>query len=63
MKVKTEGRDLFLEDEEVLGGATSFISPLSLPYLLDGIVPQIAAAVDGDPATPVVRASYPAPPS
>jgi len=24
---------------------------LSLPLLLDGLVPQLAAAVDGDPAT------------
>jgi iron complex transport system substrate-binding protein len=61
LAVKTEGRDIFLEDEELLGGATSFISPLSLPFLLDGLVPQLAAAADGDPATPVVRATYPAP--
>ncbi len=60
LPVKTEGRDIFLEDEELLGGATSFISPLSLPFLLDGLVPQLAAAVDGNPSTEVVRAS-PAP--
>ncbi|XVV16465.1 iron-siderophore ABC transporter substrate-binding protein [Actinoplanes sp. CA-131856] len=57
LKVKTEARDVFLEDEELLGGATSFISPLSLPFLLDGLVPQLAAAVDGNPATAVVRAT------
>jgi iron-siderophore transport system substrate-binding protein len=56
LAVKTEGRDVFLENEEQLGGATSFITPLSLPFLLDGLVPQIAAAVDGDPATEVQRA-------
>ena len=36
-----------------LGGATSFVSVLSLPYLLDGLVPQLATALDGDPATAV----------
>ena len=33
------------------GAAAGFSSPLSLPYLLDSFVPQIEAAVDGDPAT------------
>jgi iron complex transport system substrate-binding protein len=56
LRVKTEARDVFLEDEEILGGATSFISPLSLPFLLDGLTPQLAAALDGNPGTPVVRA-------
>ena len=55
--VSAEGRDVYLEDEEVLGAATSFISALSIPYLMDNLVPQLAAAVDGDPATPVVRAA------
>lgn len=36
-----------------LGGATSFVSVLSLPFLLDGIVPMLAAAVDGNPETKV----------
>jgi iron complex transport system substrate-binding protein len=53
---KKEG-DVYLENYETLGSATSFISVLSLPYLLDGLVPQLAAAADGDPATPVVRAT------
>lgn len=56
LKVKTEGRDVYLENGELLGGATSYITPLSLPFLLDGLLPQLAAAVDGDPATEVVRA-------
>ena len=60
LAVKTEGRDIYLENEELLGGATSFITPLSLPFLLEGLVPQLAAAVDGDPAT-VVNRSTPAP--
>ena len=49
--------DLFLEDGETLSNATSFISVLSLPVLLDGLVPQLAQAVDGNPATPVERAA------
>jgi len=26
---------------------------ISLPYLLETLVPRMAAAIDGDPATPV----------
>ena len=57
LDVKTQARDIYLENEELLGGATSFVTVLSVPFLLDGLVPQLAAAVDGDPATQVVRAS------
>jgi iron complex transport system substrate-binding protein len=52
--VHTEGREVFLDSfEDPLGAATSFVTPLSLPYLLDGLVPMLEAAVDGDPATEV----------
>ena len=45
---------MFLDSfDDPLGGATSFVSVLSLPYLLDGLVPMLSAAVDGDPATEV----------
>ncbi|WP_431906598.1 iron-siderophore ABC transporter substrate-binding protein [Micromonospora carbonacea] len=57
LKVKTEGRDIYLENEELVGAATSFITPLSLPFLLEKLVPQMAQAVDGDPATAVQRAA------
>jgi iron complex transport system substrate-binding protein len=55
MTVHQEGREVFLdsESEDALGGATSFVTVLSLPYLLEGIVPMFAAAIDGDPATEV----------
>jgi iron complex transport system substrate-binding protein len=57
LTVKSEARDVYLENEEVLGGATSFITVLSIPYLMAELVPQLAAAVDGNPATPVARAT------
>jgi iron complex transport system substrate-binding protein len=44
-----EGRDLFLGGK--LSAAFSFSSVLSLPYVLDELVPQLAAAFDGDPET------------
>lgn len=46
LPVHTEGREVFLSNSEPLGGATSFITILSLPYLLDGLVPQLAEAMD-----------------
>jgi iron complex transport system substrate-binding protein len=46
--VHIEGREVFLDSyDDPLGGATSFVSVLSLPFLLDGLVPQLAAALDG----------------
>jgi iron complex transport system substrate-binding protein len=51
MKTAKEGREIFLT--EMQGGAAGFSSPLSLPYLLDTLVPQLEAALDGDPATAV----------
>lgn len=46
LPVHTEGREVFLSSyDEPLGGATSFVTVLSLPFLLDGLVPQLAAAI------------------
>jgi iron complex transport system substrate-binding protein len=50
LDVAREGRDIFLSDE-VLSGALTWSSILSLPYVLDRLAPQLAAAVDGDPDT------------
>jgi iron complex transport system substrate-binding protein len=33
--------------------AHSFVTPLSIPYVLERYVPQLAAAVGGDPSTEV----------
>ncbi|MGY1744566.1 ABC transporter substrate-binding protein [Blastococcus sp. SYSU D00695] len=37
--------------DQVLAGAIYFTSPLSLPYVLDELVPRLEAAVAGDPST------------
>jgi iron complex transport system substrate-binding protein len=51
LNVRTEGRDVFLPEKGELYEATSFISVLSIPLLVDELVPKLAAAADGDPAT------------
>ena len=54
LAVHTEGREVFIGDNEPLGGAFSFVSVLSLPFMLDNFVPLMKRAIDGDPST-VVR--------
>jgi len=51
MKAYAEGREIVADP--VLGAAMSFSSPLSLGYVLDGLVPKIEAAIDGDPETKI----------
>ncbi|MEM7336224.1 MAG: ABC transporter substrate-binding protein [Chloroflexota bacterium] len=51
LPIAQEGREIFFG--ELLGGAFSFSSPLSLNFLLDEMVPMIEAAMDGDPSTVV----------
>jgi len=53
LRVHREGREVFLDSEsdDALGGAMSFVTVLSLPYLVDEVVPMLALAIDGDPAT------------
>lgn len=63
LPVHTEGREVLLssDDELAIGGATSFVSVLSLPYLLDNLVPMLVAALDGDPATATAAPATAAP--
>lgn len=54
LDVHTEAREVFVDSyDHGLGAATSFVTPLSLEFLLDGMLPKLAAAVDGDPTTSV----------
>ncbi|MFC5801997.1 iron-siderophore ABC transporter substrate-binding protein [Streptomyces formicae] len=53
LKVVAEGREVFVSETGDYGNATSFVSVLSLPYVVERLVPQLAAAVDGKPATKV----------
>jgi iron complex transport system substrate-binding protein len=52
LDVVEAGGEVFMGEMEA--GAASFSSVLSIPYALETLVPQLALAVDGDPAT-VVR--------
>lgn len=58
-----EGREVVLD--ATMSGAFSFGSPLSLEYLLETFVPELALAVDGKTSTPVPSAAKlsPAPPA
>lgn len=51
----TEGREVLADP--LLSSAFSHSSPLSLEYVLDELVPELALAVDGDPATAVPSAA------
>ncbi|WP_210495296.1 iron-siderophore ABC transporter substrate-binding protein [Patulibacter sp. SYSU D01012] len=53
LKVAKEGRVIQVTADSDFAGALGYNSPLSRPFLLDQVVPQLAAAVDGDPATKV----------
>ncbi|MGY1651184.1 ABC transporter substrate-binding protein [Geodermatophilus sp. SYSU D01119] len=54
LDVVTSGRTVLLGTYSGdVSAALGFGSPLSLPYLIDEVVPALAAAADGDPATEV----------
>ncbi|MDP9862367.1 MULTISPECIES: iron-siderophore ABC transporter substrate-binding protein [Streptosporangium] len=53
LKVARQSREVFIGESTDYGKAFSFVTVLSLPYVLDRLVPQLAAAVDGDTATQV----------
>ena len=48
-----QDREVFVPETSDYGNSVSFVSVLSLPYMLERLVPQLAAAVDGDTATKV----------
>jgi iron complex transport system substrate-binding protein len=54
MRAHIEGREVVADD--LLVGAFSHASLLSIPYALDRLVPEITLAIDGDPATAVPSA-------
>lgn len=53
LNVVKEQREVYVAESGDYGNAISFVSVLSLPYQLDRLVPQLAAAVDGDTKTVV----------
>lgn len=54
LAIAREGRSIWLDDDDGLAyAAMSWQTPLSLGYLLDILPPKLAAAADGDPATPI----------
>jgi iron complex transport system substrate-binding protein len=53
--VVKQGREIAVGEDTPYGSAYSFVTVLSLPYLLDRLVPQLKAAVDGDPGTQVAQ--------
>jgi iron complex transport system substrate-binding protein len=55
LKVAKEDREVFVKETSDYGNSVSFVTVLSLPYMLDRLVPQLAAAVDGDTATKVAQ--------
>ncbi|WP_155059723.1 iron-siderophore ABC transporter substrate-binding protein [Streptomyces blattellae] len=55
LTVAKDEREVFVKETSDYGNAVSFVSVLSLPYTLERLVPQLAAAVDGDTATKVTE--------
>ena len=55
LRAFAEGREVVADP--MLAGAFSHASPLSIPFVLDGLVPELALAVDGDAATAVPSAA------
>ncbi len=60
MRAYNEGREVFVDN--MISGAFSFSSLLSINYALDKLVPLIELAADGDPATVVPHGDGAAPP-
>ncbi len=58
LRVSREDREIiFTEPDDLLRGAFSFSTVLSLPFALELLEPRLKAAIDGDPETEVAPAS------
>jgi iron complex transport system substrate-binding protein len=53
LNVVKQGREVFIKETSDYGNAVSLSTVLSIPYVLDRLVPQLAAAVDGKTSTKV----------
>ncbi|MBC6463825.1 iron-siderophore ABC transporter substrate-binding protein, partial [Actinomadura sp. HBU206391] len=53
---KDEG-EVYLDEKSAYGHAVSFASVLSIPYVIDRLVPQLSKAVDGNATTKVTPAT------
>ena len=51
LAVGREGRDVYIGPDDMLYNATSAVTVLNVQPILDRLVPRLAAAADGDPAT------------
>jgi iron complex transport system substrate-binding protein len=51
LAVRKQGRGIFIRTRDRVYEATSFPSVLSMPTLLEELVPRLAAGVNGDPKT------------
>ncbi len=51
LSVNKQDRDVFIGGKDRVYDSTSFVSVLSMPTLMKELVPRLAAAADGDPAT------------
>ncbi|RAY11587.1 iron-siderophore ABC transporter substrate-binding protein [Actinomadura craniellae] len=57
LNVVKQGREVYVGEDTPYGIAYSYQTVLSLPYVLDRMVPQLKAALDGNTATKVEPAS------
>ncbi|MER5793878.1 iron-siderophore ABC transporter substrate-binding protein [Streptomyces sp. NPDC001980] len=53
LNVVKQGREVYIKETSDYGNAVSLSTVLSIPYVLDRLVPQLAAAVDGKTSTKV----------
>ncbi|WP_217552942.1 iron-siderophore ABC transporter substrate-binding protein [Streptomyces sp. GbtcB6] len=55
LNVVKQGREVYIKETSDYGNAVSLSTVLSIPYVLDRLVPQLAAAVDGKTSTKVAQ--------